>query len=129
MTYVPHPVFEVLGRRDVHEFFCASNNNIAHGNTAYHPEYKNIRFAELASRSQRPREVVDFDQINRVFHAKCEVAGLLLQCSVIKHGSLLTENAILPTSLKGQGHQRSISGLRGHLVSQKPLGRLIRNFH
>ena len=69
MTYAPLPVFEVLGRRDDIDFFFADKSNIAHGNTTYHLEYKNIRFADLAprSRSQGPREIADFDQSTGCF--------------------------------------------------------------
>ena len=69
MTYTPLPVFEILGRRDDLDFFFAENSNIAHANSTYHPEYKNVRFADLAprSRSEGLREIVNFDQINRVF--------------------------------------------------------------
>ena len=127
MTYAPLPVFEVLGGRDDLNFFFADNTDITHGNTRYRPEYKDIKFADraLRSRSQGPREIVDCDQINRVFQQICEVAGPIWQCSVIELGSLVTVQPTRPTSLKGQGHRRSISGFRGHLVFQKLLGRLI----
>ena len=93
----------------------------------YHPEYKNIRFAGLTPRSRLhgPCEFIDFAKINRIFKQKCEMVGLILQFSVIKLGSLLTEHTISQMSLKGQGHKWSISGIGGHLVSQKPSGRLI----
>ena len=128
MTYAPLPVLEVLGRRDDLEFFFfADNSNIARGNSTYHTEYKNIRFVDLAprSRSQGPLEIVDFDQINRVFQQSCEVAVPIWQRSVTELGSLITEHPTRLTSLKSQGHQRSISDFRDHLLSQKRQGRLL----
>ena len=89
------------------KLFVAENGRITCGNSTCYPEYKNISFADLAlrTRSQGPREIVDFDQIKRLPQLNYEVAGNILQFSVIELGSLNTEHLTRPTSLKGQGHR------------------------
>ena len=79
MTYAALPVFEVLARRDDLEFFFTDNSNIQIVILRTTLSTKLIMFADLApsSRSKGPREIVDCDQINRVFQQSCEVAGLI----------------------------------------------------